>query len=79
MAQTPADIQTIPAGNHNVEQEKRGRLPLGVGNKIGRSVKKPRLKTRRLKVMLHQSCDVGFIFQNKYGLAQAVRPRPAAG
>jgi hypothetical protein len=36
-------------------------------------------KTRRFKVMLHQSCDVGVVFQNKYGLAQAVSPRPAAG
>jgi hypothetical protein len=30
-------------------------------------------------VMLHQSCDVGVVFQNKYALAQTVSPRPAAG
>jgi hypothetical protein len=30
-------------------------------------------------VMLHQPRDVGFVFQNEYGLAQTVSPRPAAG
>ncbi len=37
--QTAAHIETISAGNHDVEKKQRRRLPLCVGNEIGRSVK----------------------------------------
>jgi hypothetical protein len=79
VAQAAADIEAIAAGNHDVEQEKRRRPALGVGNEIGGGMKQARFKTRRFQVMLHQPCDVGVVFQNKYGLAQTVSPRPAAG
>ena len=79
VAQAAADIEAIAAGNHDIEQEKRGRLALRVGNEISGGMKKACFKTSRLKVMLHQPRDVGFVFQNEYGLAQTVSPRPAAG
>jgi hypothetical protein len=42
-------------------------------------MKEARFKTRGFQMMLHQSCDVGVVFQNEYRLAQTVIPRPAAG
>jgi len=35
-------------------------------------------KSGCLKVMLHQTRNVGVVFQNKNGLAQTICPRPAA-
>ena len=60
-------------------RNKRGRLALGVGNEIGGGVKQACFKACRFKVMLHQPRNIGVVFQNKYGLAQTVSPRPAAG
>jgi len=34
------------------------------------------LEACRFQVMLHQTGDVGVVFQNEYGLAQTVSPRP---
>jgi hypothetical protein len=28
--------------------------------------------------VLHQPCDIGFVFQNENGLTQTIIPRPAA-
>ena len=79
IAQAPANVEAVAAGNHDVEQKQRGRLALGIGNEVGGGVKQARLKARRFKVMLHQPGNIGVVFQNKYGLAQTVSPRPAAG
>ena len=65
IAQAAANIETIAAGHHDVEQKKRGRLALGVGNEIGWGMKQACLKTCRFKVMLHQPCDIGVVFQNE--------------
>jgi hypothetical protein len=42
-------------------------------------VKEACFKACRFKVMLYQPGNIGVVFQNKYGLAQTVSPRPAAG
>src|SRR5580698_10958960 len=70
VAQAAANIKPVAAGNHNVEKKERGRLALRIGNEIGGGVKETGLKTCRLKMMLHQPGYIGFVFQNKYGLAQ---------
>ena len=79
IAQAAANIEAVAAGNHDVEKKESGRLALGVGNEIGGGVKQACFKARRFKMMLHQPGDIGVVFQNKYGLAQTVSPRPAAG
>ena len=78
IAQAAADVEAVAAGNHDVEEKQGGRLALGVGNEIGRGVKEACLKARSFKVMLHEPGYIGVVFQNKYGLAQTVSPRPAA-
>jgi hypothetical protein len=70
-----ADVEAIAAGDHDVQQKERGRLALGVGNEVGGGVKEPRRVAGCLQVMLHQTRDVGVVFQNKNGLAQPVSPR----
>ncbi len=71
-AQPAADIQAVAARNHDVKQEKRGRLPLGVGNQIGGSQIRPDGKPCRFQVMLHKARNISVVFQHKYGLAQPV-------
>jgi hypothetical protein len=78
VAQAPANVQAVSAGNHDVQQKQRRRPALGVGNHIGGGVKQARIKSRGFQVMLHQPRDIGVVFQYKYGLAQTVCPRPAA-
>ena len=77
-AQPPADVESIAAGHHDVQQKQRGRFALGVGNQVSGSAVQARRKTGCFQVMLHQARDVGVIFQYKNGLAQPVCPRPAA-
>ena len=67
-----ADIEPVSSGNHDVQQEKRGRLPLGIGDKIGGSQIRPDGKPCRFQVMLHKAGNISVIFQHKYGLAQPV-------
>ena len=59
-------------------RNKSRRLALGIGDHVGGGMVQPRRKPRCFKMMLHQPCDIGVVFQNKYGLAQTVCPRPAA-
>jgi hypothetical protein len=42
--EAPANVEPVPAGNHDIEQEKRWRFPFRIRNQIGWSVKQPGLK-----------------------------------
>ncbi len=70
IAQPAAHVHAIAAGNHDVEQEQRGRSALGIGNQIGGGVKQPRLKSCGFKMVLHKAGDIGFVFENEDALAQ---------
>jgi hypothetical protein len=75
--QAPANVQSVSAGNHNVQQKHRRRFALGIGNKVGGSVIQARIKSSGFKVVLHQPRNIGVVFQYKNCLAQTICPRPA--
>src|SRR5580698_11006214 len=75
-SQTAADIEPIPARNHDVEEKQRRRLTLGVGNKVGGSAENANTEAGGFQVMLHQAGDICVVFKNKYCLAQPVFPHP---
>jgi hypothetical protein len=77
-AQAAAYVEAIATGDHDVQQEERRSLPLGVGNQVGRGMKEARGKTRGFQVMLHKTCNIRIVFKYKYRLAQPLNPRPAA-
>ena len=74
-AKTPAHVEAVSTGNHDVEKEERRRLALGVRNEIGGGKVRLDTESRRFKVMLHKPRNIGVIFQHKNGLAQPVCPR----
>ena len=75
VAQSAADVQTVAAGNHDVQQKERGRLALGVGNKVSRGMEDAGRKTRRLQMMLNETGDVRVVLKHKNYLAQQLYPR----
>src|SRR5580698_8119167 len=75
-SQTAADIEPIPARNHDVEEKQRRRLTLGVGNKVGGSAENANTEAGGFQVMLHQAGDICVVFKNKYCLAQPFVPHP---
>ena len=77
ITQTAADIEAIAAGNHDVQQEERRRLALGIGNQVGRGVEDAGSKTRRLQMMLNETGNISIVLKHKYDLAQQLNPRLA--
>ena len=69
-AKPAADVEAVASWNHDVEQEKRRWVTLGVGNDVGGCVIDARCKSCGFKMMLHEPRDIGVVFQQKYGLAQ---------
>ena len=67
-------IETIAAGNHNVEQKERGRLAFRILNDAADAAVEPYLEAGRFKVMPHQPGDVRVIFQHENGLIQSFNP-----
>ena len=74
IAQPPANIESIPARDHDVEEKQGRHVALGVRNQIDRSVKEAGLKPCCFKVMLHKTGNICLVFQNEYRLAQAGQP-----
>ena len=68
--QLSADLQAVPPGNHDVQQEECGGLAFGVRNQIGRRGKGAYRVARAFQLMLHQARDIGIVFENENGLAQ---------
>jgi hypothetical protein len=69
-AELATDLDTIAAGNHDVQEEERRGLAFGVGDEIGGSGEAANGKARGFKLVLDQPGDVGIVFENENGLAQ---------
>src|SRR5579863_2888614 len=57
IAQPPANVEPVTAGNHDVEEKERGWLPLSVRNKVGWGVIEASIKSSRFKMMLYKPRD----------------------
>src|SRR5207302_5358217 len=67
-----AKIQTVAARDHDVEQEERGWLPLGIAKYLVDSKIWTDSKTCTFKMILHQAGDIRVVFQHKNRLTQFV-------
>ena len=72
LPQPAAEIEAVSAGHHNVQQKKRRRLAVGVGNNLADGRIGANGVAGALQMVLHQPRDVGIVFQHKDRLTQFV-------
>ncbi len=75
LAKPAAEVETIAAGNHDVEQKERRRLPFGIGKYLIDRQIGANSKSSAFQMVLHQPGDIRIIFQHKDRLTQIDRPR----
>jgi len=74
IAESPADVEAVSAGHHDVEQEEGWGLAFGVGDNVGRGSVDADGEAGGFEVVLDEARDVGVVFEYKYELAQRVFP-----
>ena len=72
LTQATAEIKAIAAGNHNIQQEKSGRLPLGIGKNLTDRQIRANGETGAFQVILDQPGDIWIIFQHENRLTQCL-------
>lgn len=83
IAQAAANVETVAAGDHDVEKEKGRRLTFGIGNQAARGGIDAGREGSGFQVMLDQAGNVRVILEHKDGLAHREwvlsRSRPEKG
>ena len=72
LPQPTAEVETISAWHHNIQQKERRRLAVGIGNNLANRRIGANGVAGALQVILHQARDVGIVFQYKDRLTQFV-------
>src|SRR5271165_799851 len=65
LANGAADLEAVFAGDHDIEQEKRGALPFGVGEHVGSGGIDAHGEALVLKMMANEAGNVGIVFDDE--------------